>query len=313
MDHLFLIRIIVDGGIMMVPLIAFSVVGLAAIIERGFALRPSKVLCIDRLIELEGLIKQGYLEEAYNMVKDEKSPMLRIVKVALLHSGRDKHEIKEAIENAGRLELPELQKNFTLLNTLAVISPLVGLLGTVLGMMQVFSASMNDGGFNMAILSQGISQALITTVTGLIVAVPCLVFYNLYFRMTDNLTNEMEKYSLTLMNLIIRASEQSRQGIKIELPAAQTSTKEAVSKKSEITVSDTAHLYINGKEVNPNDLLPALQALFKSSSDQTLTIRADGKVAHAHVVHVMDIAKQAGFLRLSIAAAKPPSGHAEAP
>ena len=188
----------------MYPLLVASILALAAILERWMSLRFNRVINVENLVMVEDMIRTGKSKDALDFVKDDQTVMARIVHVGLLHSDRSPAELKAAIEDSGRLIISDLQKNLALINTLGVVSPLMGLLGTVLGMIQVFNSVMDDRGIDMQALGLGIHEALFTTVSGLVVAVPCVIMYNFYWRKIEILTNELEKNSLTLMNLLTR-------------------------------------------------------------------------------------------------------------
>ena len=182
-----------------------SIVSFAIILERLISLKRSRIIRIDLLMKIELVLKSGDLKEALEWCKRVNSPMMRVTKVALLNSGKPKDELKNAVEEAGRLEVPVLEKFLILLNTIAVISPLLGLLGTVTGMIQVFSDIQAKGVSNINNLAGGISEALLTTAAGMSIAIPTFVFYTLFSIKVENLINEMERHSLTMYDLLIRS------------------------------------------------------------------------------------------------------------
>ncbi len=131
--------------------------------------------------------------------------MTRILLVAILNHDRPRAEIKEMLEDYGRQEVPVLERYLTSLGTIASISPFLGLLGTVVGLLKVFEAIAQEGGVtNAAILSEGIHNALITTVAGLCVAIPSLVAYNYFTRRAEGLILEVERVALRLLNILKR-------------------------------------------------------------------------------------------------------------
>lgn len=194
--------LIARGGPIIVVLIVCSILSLAIIIERLFFLRHKRILQIGKMMEIEIAIKKQDVRGALKWSRTVNSPMLRIAEVGLINSDRPKKELKLAIEEAGRMEVPNLEKFLTTLHTIAVISPLLGLLGTVLGMISVFDKIVEQGAKDPAILAGGISEALLTTATGLTVAIPTLICYNLISKNIQNLITKMEHHSITLFELL---------------------------------------------------------------------------------------------------------------
>jgi biopolymer transport protein ExbB len=193
------------GGIVMIPILVCSVVALIIIFERLWSLRRKRIFRFDILDTIEQLLREHKIPEATTLCKRHDSTMTRLVLVALLNSDRSKAEIKELIEDHGRQEVPFLERYLTMLGTIASVSPFLGLLGTVVGLLRVFDAISQQGGVtNAAILSAGIHNALITTVAGLCVAIPSLVAYNYFARRAESLVLEVERISLRLLNILKR-------------------------------------------------------------------------------------------------------------
>jgi biopolymer transport protein ExbB len=196
---------IARGGIVMIPILVCSVVALLIIFERLWSLQRKRIFRFDILDTIEQLLREHKIPEATTLCKRHDSTMTRLVLVALLNSDRPKAEIKELIEDHGRQEVPFLERYLTMLGTIASISPFLGLLGTVVGLLRVFDAISQEGGVtNTAILSSGIQNALITTVAGLCVAIPSLVAYNYFARRAESLVLEVERISLRLLNILKR-------------------------------------------------------------------------------------------------------------
>jgi biopolymer transport protein ExbB len=196
---------IARGGIVMIPILVCSVVALIIIFERLWSLQRKRIFRFDILDTIEQLLREHKIPEATTLCKRHDSTMTRLVLVALLNSDRPKAEIKELIEDHGRQEVPFLERYLTMLGTIASISPFLGLLGTVVGLLRVFDAISQEGGVtNTAILSAGIQNALITTVAGLCVAIPSLVAYNYFARRAESLVLEVERISLRLLNILKR-------------------------------------------------------------------------------------------------------------
>ncbi|MGK0290154.1 MAG: biopolymer transport protein ExbB [bacterium] len=197
--------VLASGSPVMWLLLLCSIVSFTICVERAFALRGSKVIQMNVLREIETALKENNMRQALEWCSLESSPMLRIVKVAIMNFDKSKDEMKVAIEEAGRLEVPVLERFLTTLNTIAVISPLLGLLGTVTGMIHVFASIQAHGVENLNNLAGGISEALVTTATGLTVAIPTIVMYNFFSGKVENMIVEMERHSLTLVELLIRS------------------------------------------------------------------------------------------------------------
>jgi biopolymer transport protein ExbB len=193
------------GGIVMIPILVCSIVALIIIFERLWSLQRKRIFRFDILDTIEQLLREHKIPEATTLCKRHDSTMTRLVLVALLNSDRPKAEIKELIEDHGRQEVPFLERYLTMLGTIASISPFLGLLGTVVGLLRVFDAISQEGGVtNAAILSSGIQNALITTGAGLCVAIPSLVAYNYFARRAESLVLEVERISLRLLNILKR-------------------------------------------------------------------------------------------------------------
>ncbi len=194
-----------QGGVIMVPILLCSLLAFAIIIERLWNLRRKRVLRYDVLNLIEELLREQKIPEATTLCKRHESTMTRVLLVALLNYDRPKAEIKEMIEDQGRQEVPYLERYLTTLGTIASISPFLGLLGTVVGLLKVFQAIAQVGGMtNASVLSEGIHNALITTVGGLCVAIPSLITYNYFARRVEELILEVERVSLRFLNILKR-------------------------------------------------------------------------------------------------------------
>ncbi len=200
-----MIEYVMQGGIIMIPIVLCSVLAFAIIVERFWNLRRKRILRYDILGRIEELLREHKIPEALALCKRHQSTMTRILLVAILNYDLPRGDIKEMIEDHGRQEVPILERNLTPLGTIASISPFLGLLGTVVGLLKVFEAMAQAGGVtNPAVLSEGIHNALITTVAGLCVAIPTLVAYNYFTRRADGLILEVERVSLRLLNILKR-------------------------------------------------------------------------------------------------------------
>ena len=202
-----MIEIFDRGGIMMYPLLLASVLALAIIIERFFSLRRRKIIIPEIISVVEQFSSFKDMELAKNICAKYRGPLSNLIQTGLENTDLERGEIKELIEDQGRQEVRHLERGLTILETIAVISPLMGLLGTVLGMIKVFGVIKEQGIGQAAALSGGISEALITTVTGLFVGIPVLIFFNYFSRKAENFVLDIEKYSIILIQKIHKLSQ----------------------------------------------------------------------------------------------------------
>ncbi|MCK4754084.1 MAG: MotA/TolQ/ExbB proton channel family protein [Calditrichia bacterium] len=202
-----MIEIFEKGGIMMYPLILASVLALAIIIERFFSLQKRKVIIPEIISVVEQFSSFKDIELAKNICAKYNGPLSNLIQIGLENTDLERAEIKELIEDQGRQEVRHLEKGLTIIETIAVISPLMGLLGTVLGMIKVFGVIKEQGIGQAAALSGGISEALITTVTGLFVGIPVLIFFNYFSRRAEIFVLDIEKYSIILIQKIHKLSQ----------------------------------------------------------------------------------------------------------
>jgi biopolymer transport protein ExbB len=199
-----MLEFIIKGGPVMVPLLLCSVISLSIIVERCLSLRRRRILRYDVLQRIEELLRDRKIPEASTLCKRYPSSMTRILLAAILNHDKSRQEIKEIIEDAGRQEVPVLERYLTILGTIASISVLLGLLGTVSGMIRTFNAIAALGYGHPEALAGGISEALVATATGLAIAIPTLVMYNFFTSKVDSMVIEMEKTSLRMLSILKR-------------------------------------------------------------------------------------------------------------
>jgi len=156
------------------------------------------------------LARQNRVQAAIEVCDETNAPIARIMKAGILKHNRSKEDIREALEDAAHLEIPRLERYLSALATCANIAPLLGLLGTVAGMIEAFAQIQNKRGqVSPADLADGISNALLTTAAGLLVAIPALVLYNYFVTRVENMTLEMEISSSELVELLTRHKGES--------------------------------------------------------------------------------------------------------
>jgi len=199
-------QVFLAGGPVMWPILLCSVFALAIILEKSWYLNKIKIDTQKFLGNILDRIKRHEIKEALQTCDKTKSPIAHILKAGILKYDRTRDQIKEAIEDASLYEIPKLEKNLSILATIAHISPLLGLLGTVTGMVRCFQTiqakSTSFHPVSPGDLAGGIWEALLTTVAGLIVAIPAFVAYNYLVSRINNFILEMEKASTELVNFL---------------------------------------------------------------------------------------------------------------
>jgi len=199
-------QVVSAGGPVMWPILLCSVFAVAIIIEKFWHMRKISIDTHDFLNNILDKMKRHQIKEALEVCDSTKSPVSRILKAGILKYDRPRPQIKEAIEDASLYEVPKLEKNLSALATIAHISPLLGLLGTVTGMVRCFQTIQAKATIFHPVspgdLAGGIWEALLTTVAGLIVAIPTFVAYNYLVSRINNFILEMEKAATELVNFL---------------------------------------------------------------------------------------------------------------
>lgn len=199
-------QLVLAGGPVMWPILLCSIFALAIILEKLWHLHRIKIDTQEFLNNILDKIKHHQIKEALEICDKTKSPISHILKTGILKYDRPRPQIKEAIEDASLYEIPKLEKNLSALATIAHISPLLGLLGTVTGMVRCFQTiqakATSFHPVSPGDLAGGIWEALLTTVAGLIVAIPTFVIYNYLVNRINNFILEMEKAATELVNFL---------------------------------------------------------------------------------------------------------------
>lgn len=199
-------QLFLSGGPVMWPIFLASVFAFAIIGEKFWHLHKIKIDTQDFLNEIFNKIKRHEIKETLQFCDNTKSPVARILKAGILKYDRPRPRIIEAIEDASLYEVPKLEKNLPMLATIGHIAPLLGLLGTVTGMVRCFQLVQAKAATLHPIspgdLAGGIWEALLTTVAGLVVAIPTYVAYNYLVSRINNFVLEMEKASTELVNFL---------------------------------------------------------------------------------------------------------------
>ncbi len=190
------------GGPIMIPILVCSVVALAVVMERIVSLRRSRIMRLELVEVIEAIRGPEDIPVILNRCDVIKGPFSNIIKRAISNTHLSREEKVLDIQATGRQEARALERMLVVLEIITAITPLLGLLGTVLGMSQVFDVISEVGLGQTKAFSGGIAQALRTTIVGLGVAIPSLIAYSSFDRKVDNLILEMEKYSMLLLNKI---------------------------------------------------------------------------------------------------------------
>ena len=190
------------GGWLMLPILLCSVIALAIVGERFWSLQTRRITPPNLVAQVWQWHKAGQLDEQHIQALAKNSPLGRILAAGLVNRHHPREIMKEAIEDVGRQVVHELDRYLNTLGTVAAVTPLLGLLGTVIGMIKVFSAIMAHGVGNPEVLAGGISQALITTAAGLSVAIPSLIFYRYFRGKVNALVLKMEEEALKMLDVM---------------------------------------------------------------------------------------------------------------
>jgi biopolymer transport protein ExbB len=199
-----LLSMFYDGGAWMYPLVLCSLFALGVIIAKAYTLWAAHRRSRSVLDEVEGLARAGRLDEAITVAAETPGPVAAILYSGLrrLRARQTGADIEKAIQTTGVIELGFLERGLTVLATIANVAPLLGFLGTVAGMISAFGAIAAAGQVEASLVAGGIKVALITTATGLIIAVPTNVAYNFFVTRIDKLIMEMEEGTSHVLNLI---------------------------------------------------------------------------------------------------------------
>jgi len=195
-------EIIKSGGWLMWPLIICSVIAMAIIVERFWSLQKNKVVPPDLVKNVWRLAREQGLDDVTLQRLRSSSSLGFILSAGLANSHHGRDVMKECIEEAGRQVVHKLERFLNALGTIASIAPLLGLLGTVVGMIQAFSSIVTHGVGDPSVLAGGISVALLTTAAGLTVAIPSLIFHRYFERLVDEYVVTMEAEALKLVDIL---------------------------------------------------------------------------------------------------------------
>ncbi len=190
------------GGFIIYPLILCSIFGLAIVIEKAITLQRKKVIIPEIVNVLDNIKGADDAGLALSICEKHEGPFANIIQAGLENRDLPKDDLKEILTDQGRQEVHTLERGLVILETIAGIAPLLGLLGTVIGILKVFDVISELGVGQATALSGGISEALITTILGLSIGIPALVVYNLFTNKAEGLVLEIEKYSSLLLKKV---------------------------------------------------------------------------------------------------------------
>ncbi len=198
-----------QGGIFMYPLLFFSVLAATVAIERFIVFSKAKLNVSDFLTKIrKALLVNRNVKEAIKICEQSKGPVASVMKAGLLRYGHSREDVEKTIENAALYELDRLEKRLGVLATTANVAPMLGFLGTVAGMIKSFATLAEQGLTNPAAVAVGISEALITTATGLIIAIPAQLVYNWYTTKITRFVRDIETASNMLVETFTEMDSQ---------------------------------------------------------------------------------------------------------
>lgn len=199
------------GGPVMWPILILSIIGFAVMIERALVLRKARINVNEFLAKIrKALMVNRSLRDAVKICEQFQGPVASVMKAGLLKYGQPKEDVEKTIENAAMYETTRLERGLAVLATAANIEPMLGFLGTVTGMINSFDALAKSGLSNPGLVAAGISEALITTAAGLIIAIPMQLAYNYYTSRINKFVRDVE----TSANMLLETyGEMDRGGI----------------------------------------------------------------------------------------------------
>jgi len=191
---------LLKGGVLMIPIVISSILSIGVIIEKFITLRRRRIIIPEVKSVINNVSSDEDIPLAISVCDQHEGVLANLMKIVLKQSGTSYEHRREELSDRGRQEIRILEKGLGVLETIAAITPILGLLGTVLGMIKVFQIISIQGVGEASALSGGISEALITTAAGLSVGIPALIFYNYFSRKAENLILDIENLSNNLLN-----------------------------------------------------------------------------------------------------------------
>ena len=191
------------GGWIMLPILALSVIAIWIFLERFFAIRRASKVDNSFMNRIKDYIHEGKIDSALSLCESNDTPVSKMISKGVKRIGRPLNDVNAAIENIGNLEVSKLEKNLPTLATVAGAAPMIGFLGTVMGMIQAFYAMANAGNnIDVSLLANGIYTAMVTTVAGLIVGIIAYFAYNILVAKVEKVVFTMEATTTEFMDLL---------------------------------------------------------------------------------------------------------------
>ncbi len=204
-------ELLANGGLMLWFILLVSAVGVAVFIERFLYCHRAQINSTEFLNGVRTVLKRDNVVEALSICDATPGPVARLVKTAIVNRDNGRERVREALEEAGLVEVPRLEEKLNLLATIAQLAPLLGLLGTVLGFIKTFSFMQSQGLYaHLSDLSTGIWQALICTAAGLAVAIPAHAGYNYLVSRVNSIVLDMERASTDIVNIVTEVGKEPK-------------------------------------------------------------------------------------------------------
>jgi len=204
-----MLEILIIGGPLMYMILLCSIISVSVFLERLIHFHRASIDTGKFMSGLRNILRKKNYTEAITICDETPGPIAHTLKMGIMCHDKTKDQIKEAMQDASLYEIPRIERKLVILATVAHITPLLGLLGTVSGMINSFKSIVNNPGpVNPSILAQGIWEALITTAAGLVVAIPTYVAYNYLVSRVNSIVVEMEKCATEVANLITEARDE---------------------------------------------------------------------------------------------------------
>ncbi|KHJ38876.1 biopolymer transport protein ExbB [Pedobacter glucosidilyticus] len=201
-EELSLFNLLTKGGWVMIPLALLAFLGLIIFFERYFTIRKAAKDESQLTMQVRSSIKSGNLDSAIAICKSSNTPIGRMLQKGLLRIGRPIKDIEGAIENVGKLEVSKLEKNIGILGIIAGIAPMLGFVGTIIGVITIFHDVSVKGIIEIGTISGGLYVKMISSATGLIIGIIAYIFYNILNIMVDKVILKMETDSIEFIDLL---------------------------------------------------------------------------------------------------------------
>lgn len=207
-----MISILQQGGVTIIPLLLCSVVAVAVSLERLIYLKRAKTNNYNLIKQVNLMLNKGKVTKAKNLLKEERGPVAGILMAGLEYQGQEKTEVRKNLEVVGRSEVKLLEKRIRILEFIASVAPLLGLLGTVLGIIDSFNILQAAQGMaSPQALSAGIAEALLSTAIGLIVAIPTMFMHSYLTSLVDRRTDELNRWFVDIVEVLSRGESDVRE------------------------------------------------------------------------------------------------------